>query len=199
MAKQKKAKLDVASVSDTVRRYNLKTERDLLEHGYTLKYLGGGLFRNAYRIVGTKLVVKVPLGIKGKRHTEGEMRAYRKIMRPLKKYDGIRLYMPEILEYNARTGIVLMTEYRKASGRDWKKIKEIAKIAGDAMGKYCDLHKWNIGKGKLGDFRVIDLGYFMRRIKPKPRKVVLNGAPMSNLMARMLKKRQPAFVDETGT
>jgi len=166
-----KLELDVASVRDTVRRYNLSNEVDLLQHGFTLKFLGGGLFRNAYRIVGTKLVVKVPIGAKGRRHSQGEMKAYRRIMRSKRKYTAIQLYMPEILAYNAKTGIILMPEYRVApKSYGEKKIKAMGKLAGDAMGKYCDLHRWNIGRDKEGQFRFIDLGYFSHKVPAPKRK-----------------------------
>jgi hypothetical protein len=165
-----KLELDVASVRDTVRRYNLSNEVDLLQHGYTLKYVGGGLFRNVYRIVGTKLVVKVPIGAKGRRHSQGEMRAYRRIMASKRRYVNMQLYMPEILAYNARTGMILMPEYRAVAKPDHKRVAELGKLAGAAMGKYCDLHIWNVGKGKLGDFRFIDLGYFSRKVPAPKRK-----------------------------
>ena len=167
-----KPKLDVESVRDTIMRYNLAGAVDCLQHGYTMKFVGSGLFRNVYRIVGTKLVVKVPIGIRGKRHSEGEMKAYRKIMGSKHKYTAIQLYMPEILAYNKKTGVILMPEYRKVAGCDRAKVDEIGTLARAAMGKYCDLHKNNVGKGKLGDYRVLDLGYFVGRVKPKPKRKV---------------------------
>jgi hypothetical protein len=162
-------KLDVELVRDTLLRLNLANEVDLLQQGYTLKYLGGGLFRNVYRIVGTKLVVKVPIGARGRRHSQGEMRAYNRIKRGWSKYAAVYDYLPDILAYNKKTGVILMPEYRPASKKDGPRIEEIGKLARVAMGKYCDLHIWNVGKGKLGDFRILDLGYFVHRVKPKPR------------------------------
>ena len=166
-----KIDLSLAAIEKDLRTPYVKTEKDILrELGYTLKFLGGGLFRNTYRIVGTKLVVKVPIGAKGRRHSQGETKAYRRIMKSKRKYTTIQLYMPEILAYNTKTGIILMPEYRMSSAKDKRKLEEIAQIVLEAMGKYCDLHRWNIGRDKEGQFRFIDLGYFSHKVPAPKRK-----------------------------
>ena len=168
----RKIDLSLAAIEKDLRTPYVKTEKDILrELGYTLKFLGGGIFRNVYKIVGTKLVLKVPNGARGRRHSQGEMKAYKRIMVSTKKYVALHPYMPAIHHYNSRTGIILMPEYRVAPKSYWeKKIKAMGKLAGDVMGKYCDLHRWNIGRDKEGQFRFIDLGYFSHKVPAPKRK-----------------------------
>jgi len=160
----------VEQVVNDIRGAHVNTVQAVLFAGYAMKYIGSGMFRNVYKIIGANLVVKIPIGAKGRRHALGEWEAYNRVLKSKLKYLPLKAHMPTIHGFNRRTGVMVMELYRPSGKRDRKAIIKIGDVARVCCGKYCDLHVDNVFKDQFGEYRIIDLGYLSHKIKPKPRR-----------------------------
>lgn len=134
--------------------------------GLPLRRLGAGLFRAGYKIRGCDLVVKFPLNLadktidrEGIEHTAAEMRRIRR----LAQSEAIRPYLPEVMYFDKKNGIIVMKYYSK--------FENYEKMA-DAMGSMAqrlirrishvncsDIHTGNVRKGARYVPVIIDFGY----------------------------------------
>ncbi len=155
-----------------------KTVEDLLIRcGLTLKFIGDGGFREVFKIVGTNLVVKVPLtamdqaelghnyGHTPAVHARTEWNYCKKVMR-VKKYEFFRPYMPTLHYLVPKTGVTLCDYYKPISYFGAKFNSEIDQIAlslakiGVTDGDVGKTKKDNYGTDSDGKLKILDLGCF---------------------------------------
>jgi tRNA A-37 threonylcarbamoyl transferase component Bud32 len=136
--------------------------------GIKFTLLGHGVFREAYRIKGTDLVLKAPLGegrdhkdySEGIQHSKSEMNRLGRLAR----IDVLKPYLPTVYYYDPKYGQIVMKYYPPIDeklkvellGKVVKSL--VSKLAGVVMG---DIHEDNI-RQKRGDWQVCvftDLGY----------------------------------------
>jgi hypothetical protein len=163
-----------------IRFFHPKTERDLLVRcKFGLKALGEGAYRDAYQIIGTDLVVKLPklqsaMGydpVSSKRleysieHARMEVDAIKKIRRSkAKRWQIFKPLMPEILYFNFSYGVTVMPKYHKVGHHKHTDcIMKLDRI----VSKYNDLEDcdvYNTGnwaEDAEGNLKLIDLGCFL--------------------------------------
>jgi hypothetical protein len=155
-----------------------KTVEDLLIRcGLTLKFLGDGGFREVFKIVGTSLVIKVPIQEEEMRmlgqqyshtpvvHAKTEWKYRKKVLRE-KKYEFFRPYMPALHCLIPATGITLSDYYKPLSHASRRFDAEIDQIIGKLAGigvmdgDVDKTKKDNYGIDRDGKLRIIDLGCF---------------------------------------
>jgi hypothetical protein len=169
-------------VIKTLKKHKPGTVEDLLIYcGFSLKYEGGGAFREVYHILGTDLVVKVPINeldedslewCRGTNvdHANREYTSWKKIMRSKRKYLALQPFMPLFHYFNPETGIALVERYTNLSHEDtddpdiYAEITKLGYLVSDITkvddadieaGKYD-----NVGFDAAGNLRIIDLGLF---------------------------------------
>ena len=127
-----------------------------------LRFIGAGVFREAYRIVGFDLVVKFPQGSYGQKHNVTEARRIARLSR----FRYLRKHLPKI-HYLDPKGVMVMRYYENAK-RDWDSMDAmgelIEKLIYKATGVDCsDIHGGNCGLRLRGDetpeLILLDLGY----------------------------------------
>lgn len=136
--------------------------KDFKAIGLPLRWIGSGVFRECCEIQNCDLVVKFPLRKgSGKKHTANEMARLGR----LRKHRVMLPHLPEVVYYDASTGVIVMRKYPKyASFEDQV----------DAMGKMIqrlifsltrikcdDIHSENVRKRRMNHDQsvLIDLGY----------------------------------------
>lgn len=136
--------------------------------GLELRFLGAGVFREGYRIIGTDLCVKLPMGEgrgarldyhAGKVHSTVE---HCKIAR-LSKYPELRPHLPRVYYHDRKTGVLVMS-YHDDFVYETERLEELGKVVGKLIkrltGVVCrDIHGNNIRQRKSGQLVFTDLGY----------------------------------------
>jgi len=144
---------------ELIEDYQFKTASDASFY-LLLDKVGEGSFRTAYRITGTTLLIKFPVGgedcKEGKVHTRAEVRKIRR----LSQYRSLRSHVPPIYYYNGKDGVVVMRYYNtpldlEGRARDLlirKVIKELTGVTlGDSVGDNLKQHR--------GQLIFVDCGY----------------------------------------
>lgn len=138
--------------------------------GLSLREIGSGVFREVYEIKGTKLVVKIPRGKAGIKHSQDEYKAQQAILKD-KKYEILHKYMPEILYYDAVKGIIVMPQYTIIDNcgyrsKQYKMAQSLAFLMFDLLKVVwhnnkgsMDMHEGNIGLNEDGEPILLDMGY----------------------------------------
>lgn len=156
------------TVREVIESFNGKRPRtvnDLLTKCLLpLSFLGAGSFRECYRIVGTNLVVKVP--IRGsylpvnKRHSRLEWDAYQKIQTDAALTE-LRYLVPKFHYFDPDSGIILATFCKAVKAKDRKakaQAKRIEKRVSQLMG-FDDVDvQANLGLDSKDCLKIIDLG-----------------------------------------
>jgi hypothetical protein len=134
-----------------------------------MRLLGTGMFRSGYKVRHTDLVIKFPIregkddnGSEGIQHSTQEMRRLRR----LKKAGTLNQFLPEVLYYDKKSGVIMMRYYPEFDGYE-----EQADAMGKMVGKLIyriarvrctDIHTENVRKGRWDGLKnavIIDLGY----------------------------------------
>jgi len=155
-----------------------ETVEDLLINcGLSLKFIGEGAFRFVFKVVGTGLVMKVPMLIDEQTemgaqydHTPFDHAmiewAYRKKVMRYKKYEFFRPYMPAYHYIVPSTGVMLTDYYKPVSYARTKYNAEIERIIdklaemGIDDGDVGPDKKDNYGLTRDGKLKILDLGCF---------------------------------------
>lgn len=163
-----------ARALELIAHYHPKTERDLMvKCGFSLRPVGGGAYRDAYQIIGTDLIIKLPRreGVTKARidysieHTRLEVDAINKVNKSrAKRWQMFKGLMPEVLYYNFTYGVVVMQKYKKVgSERHRSAISKLDTL----VSKYnnledCDVYNsGNWAEDDEGNMKLIDLGCFL--------------------------------------
>lgn len=153
-----------------IKRWKPLTVKDILEDcRLPLQYVGGGAFRDVYRIIGTPYVLKIPcedgateLNLE---HSRDEFTAWRRISRN-KKFSQLHRFMPEIVYYNRTSGIILVCYYKSLSysSETLKVARRTEALVRQVLGReWSDIHYRNIGIDSNGRYVLLDLGKFTVR------------------------------------
>ena len=152
-----------------IKKHDPRKAQDLLDYcELPLQYIGGGMYRDAYHVLGTSVVIKMPRVGKSieinKQHSRDEITIWKQIRRSKKKYAAFKEYLPEIISHDGRTGITLVRKYDnpKHSRAINKVIKELDAALADVLDLHtADIHYNNLGLDKDGSIKIIDLGMFL--------------------------------------
>ncbi len=162
-----------ATIVQRLNKYRPASVEEMLDRcKFTLQHLDSGLFRSVYWIVGTDLVVKIPIGLsfgkpdakrlfKSRDHARDEYKVWKRIKDSKVKYKGFKKYLPAILYFDSATGISVMRKYHPVSYT--KHSRELSAHLNDllekALGTSCaDIHYKNLGIDKNGNPKIMDLG-----------------------------------------
>ena len=153
--------------------HNPSTITEIRRLGIKAIKIGGGVFRNIYKIEKLPLVIKIPRLEADIPHSRAEYDAVQHCLnsRALKA-SYIRPYMPQIPYFNEETGILLMEYVQPLNQTKTPKAvkNSIVGILEDFIENVWpmsfdptdnDIHSGNIGVNKYGQFKFIDLGYFL--------------------------------------
>jgi hypothetical protein len=157
-------KLTTHDITYIVRKFQPKTVEEYADFGLKLIPCGSGASRNAYRLRGYGLVVKIPFDAgSSKRHALQEMTAYRRILKS-KKYIKLRKYLPKI-HCCTKDGIILMDYYKKCSfgKKDDKEIRVVRNLSCYLFPDNedgTDMYGENLGRDKQGGLHILDFGCF---------------------------------------
>lgn len=164
----------IRAIVQKFRELKLSSYTAVSKH-FKLESLGGGLYRQVYRLVGTNLVVKFPGSYPEitKReildHAEMEYYWCQKFRRD-PRWQAFRRHAPKIHYYDAASGVTLMTYYELAPDEpklyrdaEWfNKLFDYMCIANgepENENRTMDLGYGNIGLKPNGDYVFLDLGY----------------------------------------
>lgn len=141
-------------------------EQLLVRCRFPLQYVGGGAYRDVYRIVGTDYVVKIPIETKSEnvKHAHNEYNAWRRITRNKKKYSSLVPYIPEIAYHNRGYGTTLMRHYTTLPiNNETRKLeRRVVKAVKNALGReWSDVQVSNIGVDADGGYVLTDLGHLL--------------------------------------
>lgn len=154
-------------IIDTFNKRHFKTAAEVKQAGLKIKKLGSGAFRTAY-LVENKLVAKFPTGNdryckSGWGHTAIthsviEVATINKILKK-KKYKPLHRYMPDILYFNAVTGVILMYRYDRTDTRIGSIVcNMLHDLARDIGLSFNDLHEYNVGINDFDEVKILDMG-----------------------------------------
>ncbi len=160
--------LQLLRILDAIRHMRIVEADDLRRLGLKYAFLGSGMSRRAYHLVGTPWVVKLlsPSGDVGE-----SLREVAAVQTIHKSYPMLRRYMPSILHHDPDTGMILMVryqhvhdkpEYVKQSLREAMERAFRAQFQDTCM-HVGDLHFGNIGLDFAGRPKVLDAGDFWLR------------------------------------
>ena len=117
---------------------------------FDLQKIGYGVFRQAHRIKGTKLVVKLPRSLSLASLGESVIHSRDEIKRieKLKTLPELRPHLPRIYYYDLNNGVIVMQEYKIDNIENSKLLgRVIQKLIKRLIGVNCsDIHSGNIGK-----------------------------------------------------
>jgi hypothetical protein len=139
--------------------------------GLKCVHVGFGVFRSAYHIKDTNLVIKFPQEpdkTYAKFHSAAEVRKIKHFI----QYKSLRPHMPKIYYYDPKSGVIVMKRYykmRKTEGPlvnhwndgeyDWRLLL-IGKLIKDLTGKqFEDGFGSNLAVDEKNVLKIIDLGY----------------------------------------
>ena len=159
---------DIKNVIKLFKKHN-PSKSEVKELGLTLKMIGKGLFRKAYRVNDLPLILKTPRH--GCAHPDYDSEMYHmkqevERIRDIKKsrrFRPFRRYLPDILYFNKDTGVLLMPEYEKVGNVSRRVVSDIlSNLSYDLNdGSGSDLHDENIRYDPTREgYVIIDLGYF---------------------------------------
>lgn len=157
-----------------IQKHQPKNLLEASELGLVCVHVGGGSFREAYKIAGTTLLIKFPIterkragGVDfgytdasdGKYHTRAEVRK----IKALQKFKCLRKHMPPVYYYNGADGVMVTKFFKKARRDDWESrvapilsgvIKELTGVTLDDL--FGDNIRMDTERDRLV---IIDLGY----------------------------------------
>lgn len=135
----------------------------LRREGFRLRLLGVGVYREAYKVVDSDVVIKFPRSkttSEGKKHSQQEMTR----IRSLRESTVLAPFLPEVLYYDKSAGVIAMRYYgtfkgfeeqADAMGRMIEKL--VTRISGVRV---YDIHTENVRRGRgRKDCVLIDLGF----------------------------------------
>jgi hypothetical protein len=142
--------------------------------GLRLRKIGEGVYRTVYKVVGHSLVIKFPIGKDGKEHSQYEYKAWRDITKKNSKYPTLKKYMPEIIHFDRRSGVMVMKYYQSIKKSELKEfssvitslMNDVLELGWDQLSENgcIDIHPYNLvlEKDKYGcqQLKIIDMGYF---------------------------------------
>lgn len=154
--------LELKIVQD-FRALNPRNETQLKSLGLELNYVGDGLYRTAYQIVGTELVVKVKRNRtefgeeQAQVHGETEIRVWKKLLRS--KYASM---VPPLRYYNDEG--VIVTDFVKPQRSTDEETREKLTNWKMSLSSAFDVVSSDMHQGNIGvyndRFVVLDLGHF---------------------------------------
>lgn len=135
----------------------------LRREGMTLRLLGVGAYREAFRIKNSDVVVKFPrtkTESEGKKHGRQEMARIKR----LSESTCLREFLPEVVYYDHDTGVIAMRYYGTFRGFEEQADAMgtmIQKLVTRISGVRCtDVHTENVRRGRgRKDCVLIDLGF----------------------------------------
>lgn len=141
-----------------------KTVAEARAAGIKMRLLGTGLFRSGYKIKNSDVVLKFPHNSGDVRLREGIEHSTQEIrrLRRLRAVGGLDQFLPEILYYDKKAGVIAMRYYPEFEG-----FEEQADAMGAMIGKLLfkiarvrctDIHTENVRKARWNAV-IIDLGY----------------------------------------
>jgi hypothetical protein len=151
-----------------IRKHQPKNLLETSQLCMRLIHVGGGAFRESYRIAGTTLLIKFPIvdnpdtrpdDSDGKYHTRAEVRK----IRALKKFPSLSKHLPPVYYYNSKDGVIVTKYFKKATEGEWiccvgpmlsGVIKELTGVVLE------DLFGDNVRMHENGErLMIVDLGY----------------------------------------
>lgn len=146
-----------------------KTAQDTLYAGLPLKYLGDGAYREAYHIIGTELVIKLPKRTDlastscNVMHSLHEFHAIKRILRSRsKKCQAIKKHLPKVYYCDAN-GVMVVRKYNMLPNK-----YQSDKLRAVLSHKVCSTLKLfdgdiensgNVGIDGRGTLKILDAGY----------------------------------------
>jgi uncharacterized membrane protein len=147
----------------SIRSAQPKTVEETRALGITLIHEGTGAFRAAYRIHGTRLLIKFPRTEDGERvinsnHTRMEV----KKIRALLKFPMWQKHLPPVYYFNSRDG-VMVTKFYPVGKRGMAAKSAKSLLIGELVKVFCgvvlgDITPDNV-RAERGNLMLIDLGY----------------------------------------
>lgn len=161
-----------ATVIKRLIKHQPRTAQEVLDKcELPLLYIGGGSFRDAYFVVGTDLVIKIPRWLANKKryekniqHAKDEYFIWRRMRTSRRKYNAFKKYLPDLLYFNSNTGVIVVRKYEKAryTKANNQLIIELEKAITKIMDTdEADIHYGNLGVDKDGSVKIIDMGLFI--------------------------------------
>ena len=163
--------MNQATVIKRIKKKQPLDALDLLDAcGLPLQLTNWGQFRNVYDVLGTQLVIKVPIQeskASGTRiniqHAREEYAAWKKIKSSRHEYRSLKPYLPDMIYFNSRSGIIVMPKYgpvRWPRGRGRHRVIEEleSRFTSALQVTYADIKEDNLGSDKDGNIKVLDLG-----------------------------------------
>lgn len=136
-----------------------------------LQYIGGGKFRDAYHVIGTELVIKIPrrdtrirVTMTNIKHARDEYSIWKRIKSSKRKFKPLRAYLPELIYFSDLTGVIVIRRYSKvkythAVGELEVKLEGIVTKVMNTSN--ADVHLGNLGRDSKGSIKLIDMGLFI--------------------------------------
>ena len=165
-----KIQSQTAKALQTIRRSKPVTLQAFTDLGLLGRYVGSGVFRCAYRVRGTSLVVKLPLneGTKKKPYYQSgidhSLAEVRRILK-LAKIKELRPHLPAVHYYDRRNGILVLTWYERIACH-WERVELLGDVISElicrvAHTRTSDISPENIRllEGKPNRLIFCDLGY----------------------------------------
>jgi hypothetical protein len=148
-----------------IRRVRPKQASDLRAAGFTLRLLGCGVFREAFKVGNCDLIIKFPLQDDEseiedcKRHTRTEVARLRRLAR----HGVMRRFLPKIHYFDSKNGVIVMQYYPSFRDRE-EQVDALGKMAQALIFKSTkirctDIHSENVHRKGKKDAVIIDLGY----------------------------------------
>jgi 5-methylthioribose kinase len=161
--------LSMGSICSLFEKYRPQNYSDIRAMGFKLTNVGSGLFRSAYRIDKSSIVVKLPKtdsqGSEGWESGVGHAREeFKKINKIQKtgKYAPLVRYLPHIYYFDKKTGIMIMPLYYPYRTYKERQLVStfLSNLVYDLHGGDGDIHSANVASTEYGEPVLIDLGYF---------------------------------------
>ena len=151
-----------------IRKHHPATLLETSQLCLRLVYHGEGAFRKAYRIAGTKLLIKFPQTADRKTtsygyttdrcHTRSEVRKIKK----LREFKSLRTHVPPVYYFNSRHGVMVTEFYPSTAG--WRIENEMRVVFSHVIKELTgvvleDLGDDNFKLNRRGELVFADLGY----------------------------------------
>ena len=155
-------------IINCLKKHQPETVREvLIDCKLPLQFLGEGAYREAYQIVGTNLVIKLPihngdLSLADCLEHSADERSHLEAIRGDNKLKPLWPYLATFHYFNPDTGVVLVEKYDPVPAKKYRsQMNMIEGMFYDLMpGGDSDLHYDNFGLDAKGNLKVIDCGRF---------------------------------------
>ena len=170
MRSRSSRRLPISRIVQKMKRVKPRTPKEARAAGIKMRLLGTGMFRAGYKVRNTDLVIKFPV-LTGKNDddpSEGIQHSVQEIrrLRRLKKAGTLNQFLPEVLYYDKKSGVIMMRYYPEFDGYEEQADamgKMVGKLIYRIAGVRCtDIHTENVRKGRWDGLKnavIIDLGY----------------------------------------